>query len=128
MTVLMVFHKILVSAKSVSFDGFPQNPSPFATFSENLRILKHGSLHEKFLLSAKSMSFNGFSQKIRSDEGLTLETSAFKSFTVVIQCLSTRLIKLNFCFFHKSLVSANLMSFHSFSQNPTLLATFLLKI
>ena len=65
MTVLMVFHKILVSAKSVSFDGFPQNPSP------------HGSLHEKFLLSAKSMSFNGFSQKIRCDEGLTLETSAF---------------------------------------------------
>ena len=77
MTVLMVFHKILVSAKSVSFDRFPQNPSPFATFSENLRILKHGSLHEKFLLSAKSMGFNGFSQKIRSDEGLTLETSAF---------------------------------------------------
>ena len=77
MTVLMVFHKILVSAKSVSFDGFPQNPSPFATFSENLRILKHGSLHEKFLLSAKSMSFNGFSQKIYSDEGQTLETSAF---------------------------------------------------
>ena len=71
MTVLMVFNKILVSAKSVSFDGFPQNPSPFATFSEN------GSLHEKFLLSAKSMSFNGLSQKIRSDEGLTLETSAF---------------------------------------------------
>ena len=66
MTVLMVFQKILVSA-AVSFDGFPQNPSPFATFSENLRILKHGSLHEKFLLSAKSMSFNGFSQKIRSD-------------------------------------------------------------
>ena len=63
MTVLMVFHKILVSAKSVSFDGFPQNPSPFATFSENLRILKHGSLHEKFPLSVKSMSFNGFSKK-----------------------------------------------------------------
>ena len=65
MTVLMVFHKILVSAKSVSFsfDGFPQNPSLFAKFSENLRIVKRGSLHEKFLLSAKSMSFNGFSQK-----------------------------------------------------------------
>ena len=63
MTVLMVFHKILVSAESVSFDGFPLNPSPFATFSEKLRILKHGSLHEKFLLSAKSMSLNGFSQK-----------------------------------------------------------------
>ena len=63
MTVLMVFYKILVSAKSVSFDGFPQNPSLFATFSENLRIVKRGSLNEKFLISAKSMSFNGFSQK-----------------------------------------------------------------
>ena len=61
MTVLMVFHKILVLAKSVSFDGFPQNTSFFATFSENLRIVKRDSLHEKFLLSAKSMSFNGFS-------------------------------------------------------------------
>ena len=84
MAVLMVFHKILVSAKSVSFDGFPQKirsdeglTLEKSAFSENLRILKHGSLHEKFLLSAKSMSFNGFSQKIRSDEGLTLETSAF---------------------------------------------------
>ena len=62
MTVLMVFHKILVSAKSVSFDGFPQNPSLFATFSENLRIVKRGSLHEKFLFSAKSTSFHSFSQ------------------------------------------------------------------
>ena len=34
---------------------------------------------------------------IRSDEGLTLETSAF-SFTVVIQPLSTRFIKPNFSF------------------------------
>ena len=76
---LIYLFTFLLSAKSVSFDGFPQNPSLFATFSENLRIRKHGSLHEKFLLLAKSMSFNGFfhKKKIRSDEGLTLETSAF---------------------------------------------------
>ena len=35
-------------------------------------------------------------QEIRSDKGLTLETS--KSFMVVIQPLSTCLIKPNFCF------------------------------
>ena len=34
---------------------------------------------------------------IRSDEGLKLETSAFKIFHRVIQPLSTRLIKPNFC-------------------------------
>ena len=41
------------------FYGFSQNPT---LFPENLRILKHGSLHENFLLSAKSTSFNGFPQ------------------------------------------------------------------
>ena len=34
----------------------------------------------------------------RSDERLTLETSPFQIFTVLIQPLSTRLIKPNFCF------------------------------
>ena len=56
----MVFHKRLVSAKLMSFHSFSQNPTLFATFL--LKILKHGSLHEKLLVSAKSVSFHSFSQ------------------------------------------------------------------
>ena len=54
MTVLMVFHKILGSAKSMSFHSFSQNPTIYAKSS-------HGSLHEKLLVSAKLVNFDGFS-------------------------------------------------------------------
>ena len=43
----MVFHKI---------------PHFLQLFLENLRILKHGSLHENLLVSAKSVSSHSFSQ------------------------------------------------------------------
>ena len=59
----MVFHKSLVSAKLMSFHSFSQNPTLFCNlFAENLKILKHGSLHEKLLVSAKLVSFHSFSQ------------------------------------------------------------------
>ena len=51
----------IVSAKSMSFHSFSQNPTLFALlFAENLKILRHGNLHEKLLVSAKSVSFDGF--------------------------------------------------------------------
>ena len=45
----------------MSFHSFSQNPILFA---ENLKILKHGSLHGKVLVSAKSVSFYSFFHKI----------------------------------------------------------------
>ena len=42
-------------------------------------------------------SINSTDEALRSDEGLTQKRQLSKSFTVVIQPLSTRLIKPNFC-------------------------------
>ena len=64
----------------------------------------HGSLHCAVYKVQYSLAKIVITEKFtiiinnnRSDEGLTLKRQLSKSFTVVIQPLSTRLIKPNFC-------------------------------
>ena len=53
----ILHEKLLVLAKSTSFDGLSQNAILFA--KNLIKTLKHGSLHKKWLVLAKSTSFDG---------------------------------------------------------------------